>query len=110
MRYYKGLADKWGVDKITRFDSRLVRATWDSILYRYNLEIEDLKSGPLIRDYADVLINATGWLKCFYWPQIRANIVLGSGQTSRAFNLLKVICSIPQIGTTIILVKVSVLQ
>lgn len=51
-----------------------------------------------------------GGSSAFAGLRLRANIVLGSGQTSRAFNLLKVICSIPQTGTTIILVKVSVLQ
>ena len=50
---------------MTRFNSRLVRATWDPKLYRYDLEIEDTQTGEKLKDYAEVLINATGWLKYF---------------------------------------------
>jgi len=63
--YYKKLANEWRVDRVTRFNSRLVRATWDPKLYRYDLEIEDTQTGEKLKDYAEVLINATGWLKCF---------------------------------------------
>jgi|SRR5271170_1309262 cation diffusion facilitator CzcD-associated flavoprotein CzcO len=63
--YYKKLADDWRVDRVTRFNSRLLTATWDSKLCRYDLEIEDVKTGEKLKDYAEVLINATGWLKCF---------------------------------------------
>jgi len=61
--YYKKLADEWRVDRVTRFNSRVIRATWDSKLYRYDLEIEDTQTGEKLTDYAEVLINATGWLK-----------------------------------------------
>jgi glycerol-3-phosphate dehydrogenase len=48
---------------VTKFNCRVVRATWDNKLFRYDLEIEDLENGETFHDYAEVLINATGWLK-----------------------------------------------
>ena len=48
---------------MTKFNCRVVRATWDNKLFRYDLEIEDLEKGETFHDYAEVLINATGWLK-----------------------------------------------
>ena len=51
------------MNEVTRFHSRVIKAEWDSKLFRYNLEIEDLKTGETFLDYAEVLINATGWLK-----------------------------------------------
>ena len=61
--YYKSLSNKYGVDKHTRFHSRVLSATWNHSLYRYELEIEDVKTGEKIQDHAEVLINASGWLK-----------------------------------------------
>ena len=61
--YYKSLSDKYGVDKHTRFHSRVLSATWNHSLYRYELEIQDIKTGEKILDHAEVLINASGWLK-----------------------------------------------
>lgn len=59
--------------KSTRFNAKVTKATWDPKLYRYDLEIEDVQTGEKITDYAEVLINATGWLKYLLSDQAKAH-------------------------------------
>jgi cation diffusion facilitator CzcD-associated flavoprotein CzcO len=71
--YYKSLADEWGVAKSTRFNAKVIKAVWDPKFYRYDLEIEDVQTGEKMTDNAEVLINATGWLKCLPLRSSKAN-------------------------------------
>jgi hypothetical protein len=61
------------VAKSTRFNAKVTKATWDPKLYRYDLEIKDVQTGEKITDYAEVLINATGWLKYLPSGQAKAH-------------------------------------
>jgi hypothetical protein len=68
------------------------------------LEIEDLTTGETFHDYAEVWINATGWLK--YTPLIsRLMVVHGNGQIFQVYRNSKEIYSTRQTGRKIIRTK-----
>ena len=92
--------------KYTHFNAKVTKATWDPKLYHYDLEIEDVQTGEKITDYAEVLINATGWLKYLPLESSQNSFsVLGNGLTSVVFNLSRDTCFTRPIGKTIMTIK-----
>jgi hypothetical protein len=52
------------------------------------LEIEDVQTGEISHDYAEVLINATGWLK-YNSTRMKLKLVHGSGLIFRVLKRSK---------------------
>jgi len=48
---------------LTKFQHALRKATWDDESGRWILQVEDLVAKKTIEDRAEVVINATGFLK-----------------------------------------------
>jgi cation diffusion facilitator CzcD-associated flavoprotein CzcO len=61
--YFKGRAHAYGVEEFVKLRSQVTEAVWNERDGRWKLQIEDLTSGTTFSDEADVLINATGFLK-----------------------------------------------
>jgi cation diffusion facilitator CzcD-associated flavoprotein CzcO len=61
--YFKGRADAYGMRQFVRLNHQVTRAEWDEDCGRWKLNIKDLEKNDIITDEAEVLINATGFLK-----------------------------------------------
>lgn len=46
-------------------------AVWNENESNWHVEIEDLSSGQIFTDVCDVLVNATGFLNKWKWPEIK---------------------------------------
>ncbi|CEI66258.1 hypothetical protein FVEN_g4349 [Fusarium venenatum] len=53
-----------------QFNSELVSSIWDDEAGKWRLEIRQQNSSDVIKDEADILINATGFLSKWNWPTI----------------------------------------
>lgn len=61
--YYKGRADAYGVAEFARLSHKVKSARWNEDIGRWVLEVEDLQTGNVFQDQAEVFINAAGFLK-----------------------------------------------
>ncbi|KAF0637907.1 hypothetical protein FPSE5266_03749 [Fusarium pseudograminearum] len=69
-RYIKKTSDKYELAKPVEFNSELVSSTWDDEAGKWRLEIRQQNGSALIKDEADILVNATGFLSKWNWPTI----------------------------------------
>ncbi|KIX98610.1 uncharacterized protein Z520_05911 [Fonsecaea multimorphosa CBS 102226] len=69
--YYQGRAKAYGVYDFLRVNHRVVGAVWDRKQGVWQLEVEDLAQSRTFTDQAEVVINATGFLNKWKWPDIR---------------------------------------
>lgn len=53
-----------------KLSSKITSCKWDDRTKKWELEIEDLKTGEVVHDDADVLISARGNLNDIQWPKI----------------------------------------
>ncbi|KAH8656971.1 flavin-binding monooxygenase [Tricladium varicosporioides] len=68
--YLRGIADKYGVMKYVRLSHKVTSCTWDDSLKKWKIKIEDLNTGNIIDDDADILISARGALNDIAWPKV----------------------------------------
>lgn len=61
--YYKGRAKAYGVEHYLRLQHRVEKAVWNASEGKWEVHIRDLESNSSLVDKAEVLINATGFLK-----------------------------------------------
>lgn len=59
--YIKRTAQKYGLDKDVKFNSKVIESVWDEKAKKWKIKIE--QDGAIIEDEADVLINGSGVLK-----------------------------------------------
>ena len=62
--------DRNGLERYTKLAHKVRRAVWDEDSSQWQVEVEDLLTGKLIHDSAEVLVNATGFLNKWTWPRI----------------------------------------
>jgi cation diffusion facilitator CzcD-associated flavoprotein CzcO len=67
--YFKGVVMKYGVLKYIKFNHLVVAARWNDHTGLWNLEIET-DEGNIIKDDCNILLNATGILNAWKWPNI----------------------------------------
>ncbi|ORY90734.1 hypothetical protein BCR35DRAFT_323518 [Leucosporidium creatinivorum] len=68
--YFEGVAIRYGVPKYVKLEHKVVSAIWNEQLGQWALKIERLEDGAVIEDFADVLVNASGILNAWKWPDI----------------------------------------
>ncbi|KAF9447964.1 FAD/NAD(P)-binding domain-containing protein, partial [Macrolepiota fuliginosa MF-IS2] len=68
--YFSRFTDKYGLRKYCQFKKRLSRAEWDDEKGQWNIEITDLETGNTIHDWCHFLINGSGVLNAWKWPNI----------------------------------------
>ncbi|KAJ4152243.1 hypothetical protein NW754_004038 [Fusarium falciforme] len=66
--YIKRTTEKYNLDERVQFKSRVISSIWDDIAGKWKLKIEH--NGHVIEDEADVLINGSGILDKWCWPDI----------------------------------------
>ncbi|KAJ9419776.1 hypothetical protein FOXG_06971 [Fusarium oxysporum f. sp. lycopersici 4287] len=69
-KYMKKTSDKYQLDEPVEFNSELVSSVWDNEAGKWRLEIRQQNGPFLVKDEADILINATGFLSKWHWPAI----------------------------------------
>lgn len=60
-KYIKDTAARFGLEEPIQFNSRVHEAVWDDASGKWNIKIS--KDGKTIEDTADVVVNATGFLR-----------------------------------------------
>ncbi|KAJ5439050.1 uncharacterized protein N7458_010048 [Penicillium daleae] len=69
-QYWKRVVEKYGCMKHIKLKQQVEGVTWDEKSSKWNVQIQDLDSGSTYNDRADVLIQATGALNNWKWPNI----------------------------------------
>lgn len=69
-KYFSGRAKAYGVHGYVRLQHRVTTAQWDEHAGQYTLTVEDLTSGTVFTDAAQLVINATGILNSWKWPDL----------------------------------------
>ena len=67
-KYFHDFGMKYDLYKFFKCNHQVVGATWNGDAW--DLEIEDRKNNKVIKDQADILINASGILNAWRWPAI----------------------------------------
>ncbi|KIW22097.1 uncharacterized protein PV07_12513 [Cladophialophora immunda] len=68
--YFTAEAKAYGVPEHVRFQHRVTEARWNEANGQYDLIVEDLSRGETLTDKAEVLINASGILNSWKWPDL----------------------------------------
>jgi cation diffusion facilitator CzcD-associated flavoprotein CzcO len=69
-RYFEGFADRYGSRKYMKLNTKVVKARWDEDDSIWNLTLEDQVSKEQWSDWAHCLVNGTGILNTWQWPDI----------------------------------------
>ncbi|KAH0432512.1 hypothetical protein CcaCcLH18_06419 [Colletotrichum camelliae] len=70
LEYFKGIAQKYELYKYIKLSHKLNEARWDEASGVWNVECLDLSTGNTVHDWGHVLINGTGVLNNWKWPDI----------------------------------------
>ncbi|KAG6831614.1 hypothetical protein H0H87_004676 [Tephrocybe sp. NHM501043] len=68
--YFTSFATKYSLHKYVRLLSKVTNATWDATSDTWGVEVLDLATGKSHVDHADILVNASGVLNAWRWPDI----------------------------------------
>lgn len=69
-QYLTNFATKYNLGKYFRFRTKLVSASWDNEAGYWKLVLKDLANKNEVKETADILINASGPLNQWKWPEI----------------------------------------
>jgi cation diffusion facilitator CzcD-associated flavoprotein CzcO len=73
--YFKGRAKAYGMWEFLRLQHQVVGAKWDNEAGQWEVEVEDIMGGRKFTDKAEILLNATGFLKYVFIPtRVRGHI------------------------------------
>jgi cation diffusion facilitator CzcD-associated flavoprotein CzcO len=70
LQYIKKTADDFGLREPIRLNSRVTAAAWSEKSGKWKIMVEDLENKTMIEDEADVLVNGSGFLNSWKWPDI----------------------------------------
>ncbi|GAD92007.1 flavin-binding monooxygenase-like family protein [Paecilomyces variotii No. 5] len=68
--FYRARAKEYGVYEHAKFEHQVVGAKWDEEQGRWTVNIKNLQTGEVIEDTAEVVINCSGALNNWKWPDI----------------------------------------
>ncbi|KAG6840576.1 hypothetical protein C0991_005765 [Blastosporella zonata] len=68
--YFTTFATKYLLHKYIRLRTKVTNATWDTTSDTWGVEVTDLVTGETRVDHADILVNASGVLNAWRWPDI----------------------------------------
>ncbi|GKZ91462.1 hypothetical protein AnigIFM59636_003719 [Aspergillus niger] len=71
-KYFKGIADNYGLRKYIRLDHRVVGASWDEDSEQWHVKIQRGDNpANVFEDRCHILVNASGVLNKWKWPAIQ---------------------------------------
>jgi len=68
--YFEGFAKKYNLHQYVRLQHQVIGAYWNNDKAGYDLKIKDVTKDEIIDDHCDILINASGILNNWRWPDI----------------------------------------
>ncbi|KAF9449468.1 FAD/NAD(P)-binding domain-containing protein [Macrolepiota fuliginosa MF-IS2] len=68
--YFARFTDKYELRKYCQFKKQVSRAEWDNEKGQWNVEVTDVDTGNITRDWCHFLINGSGVLNSWKWPNI----------------------------------------
>ncbi|KAJ3538381.1 hypothetical protein NM208_g5929 [Fusarium decemcellulare] len=68
-QYMKDTAVKWKLEQFIKFKARVTDSIWDDHEGKWNLKVDE--DGNIVEDTCDVLVNASGFLNKWRWPDIK---------------------------------------
>ncbi|GLA44014.1 hypothetical protein AnigIFM63309_002275 [Aspergillus niger] len=72
LKYFKGIADDYGLRKYIRLDHRVVGASWDEDSEQWHVKIQRGDNpANVFEDRCHILVNASGVLNKWKWPAIQ---------------------------------------
>lgn len=69
--YIKRTTEKYKLDEPIQFNSKVVSTIWDDEAGKWRIKVRKLDTNTIIEDEAHILINASGFLNKWSWPQIK---------------------------------------
>jgi len=69
-QYFERFANKYDLSKYCKVNHKVTKAAWQEKEGKWALEILDIKGASTIHDDCDILINASGVLNAWKWPDI----------------------------------------
>ncbi|KAI1625804.1 hypothetical protein EDD37DRAFT_588822 [Exophiala viscosa] len=69
-RYFEDFADRYGSRKYMKLNTKVVKARWDDDDSVWNLTMEDQNTKEQWSDWAHCVVNGTGILNNWKWPDI----------------------------------------
>ena len=69
-RYMEGFYRKYQLEEFMKFDTKVVDATWLELEGNWNVTLQNVKDGSTFTDKCDVLVNGSGVLTKWKWPDI----------------------------------------
>jgi cation diffusion facilitator CzcD-associated flavoprotein CzcO len=71
LKYWQRVVDKYDIRKYMKFKHKGVEATWDERTSKWNVKIQQLDTGNIIEDTADVFMTGIGALNEWKWPDVK---------------------------------------
>ncbi|KAL5390168.1 hypothetical protein PMIN06_002078 [Paraphaeosphaeria minitans] len=68
--YFEGFAERHGSKKYMQLNSKIIEARWDTSEGIYSLTIENPQTKEQRKDWSHVLVNGSGILNTWKWPDI----------------------------------------
>jgi cation diffusion facilitator CzcD-associated flavoprotein CzcO len=69
-QYFEGFVKRHGTEKYIQLNSKLIESVWDANEAIWNITLENTATGEITKDWAHVVVNGTGILNNWKWPQI----------------------------------------
>lgn len=68
--YFDGFANKYGLKSYIKTNHQVIGSYWNQTTGGYDVKVKDSKTGTVISDHCDILVNASGILNNWKWPAI----------------------------------------
>ncbi|KAL3477263.1 hypothetical protein BJX99DRAFT_257520 [Aspergillus californicus] len=69
-RYFEGFAERFGLRRFMKLSTRVVECRWDEEEGVWRVTLEDTTTKEVWTDWAHVVVNGTGILNSWKWPDV----------------------------------------
>lgn len=69
--YFEDFVEKYGLQKFLKTSHVVKKAQWSEENGRWEIEVDDLATGKVVRDSCHILIQACGYLNKPAWPRVQ---------------------------------------
>lgn len=70
LKYWQRVVDKYNIRRYMKFGHKCIEARWDERSSKWHVKVEQLNTGQIIEDSADVFMIGIGALNEWKWPAI----------------------------------------
>lgn len=69
-RYFEDFAERHGSTQYMKLNTRVVEIKWDNAKAIWNIKLQDTRTGEFKEDWAHSVVNGTGILNTWKWPEV----------------------------------------